>query len=225
MARKKSKCEKHRQAAALYQALREGEGIASILRWLDPPISRPAIQRYRDLVMKGEIKPKSDARPSPQQTAEMVPAQQLSVQPQDQVPTLPSEPAFPPEIEPQRLAAVRRRVELAERFYEERALTVHEVQLGAVREVLRQATDATCTPAERAKFTEQAVKLLNAGALERSLGEAASYSNVQRSQAKQSGGRSLVDMHFVVMPSSQVPTNHTLPRPAQAPLEITPAKE
>jgi hypothetical protein len=63
--------------------------------------------------------------------------------------------------------------------------------------------------------------------LERSLGEAASYANVQRSQSKQGGGRSLIEMNYMVMPAAQVPINHTLPmpRPAPALIESEPVKK
>jgi hypothetical protein len=206
--------------------------MASILRWLDPSVTPRTLRQFRDDVLGNRIKMKGRARAETARPAEMVPAQQLTVmtpaEPPATVETGPREIAFPVEVEPQRLAAVRRRVELVERFYEDRALTVHEVQLGIVRELMEKAAMPEATPTERAKFTEQAVKLLNGGALERSLGEAASYGNVQRAQQKQQGGgRSLIDMNFVVMPTAQVPTNHTLPvqRKSPALIESEPGKE
>jgi hypothetical protein len=206
--------------------------MASILRWLDPSVTPRTLRQFRDDVLGNRIKMKGRARAETARPAEMVPAQQLTVmtpaEPPATVETGPREIAFPVEVEPQRLAAVRRRVELVERFYEDRALTVHEVQLGIVRELMEKGAMPEATPTERAKFTEQAVKLLNGGALERSLGEAASYGNVQRAQQKQQGGgRSLIDMNFVVMPTAQVPTNHTLPVQRQSPalIESEPGKE
>ena len=230
MPRKRSKCERHPQVTELYQAVIEGEPMSSILRWLEPPVSRPTLQKFRDDVRGNKIKMKGRARAETARPAEMVPAQQLTVTvPQEravEVETGPREVAFPVEVEPQRLAAVRRRVELVERFYEDRALTSHEEGLRHLRLLTERALVAE-TPEERVKLLAEATKLLNAGTLERSLGEAASYANVQRSQAKQGGGRALIDMNFVVMPTAQVPTNHTLPIQRQAPalIEAEPGKE
>jgi hypothetical protein len=101
--------------------------MASILRWLDPSVTPRTLRQFRDDVLGNRIKMKGRARAETARPAEMVPAQQLTVmtpaEPPVTVETGPREVAFPVEVEPQRLAAVRRRVELVERFYEDRALT------------------------------------------------------------------------------------------------------